>query len=194
MEGYIALSRVTSAEGLVIAQPFAPTLFRQGPAPYPTLLLQVLKGGVSQLELEEKLKEIENTTPEKLLKNISFKCGACAEHLAVSKFIRQEKNAEAYLHSIIRNVVMLGACAICLRCSSGIDLQVCFLCKEEKDRSLFVPKQDTSDKSRCLSCTIPRCSNTQCPCPNPQSQVDPFKIKYLWPQTKDEVLSFRCLA
>ena len=47
MEGYIAVSRVTSAEGLIIAQPFAPALFRQGPAPYPTLLLQVLKGKMS---------------------------------------------------------------------------------------------------------------------------------------------------
>ena len=49
MEGYIALSRVTDAEGLIIAQPFAPTFFQQGPAPYPTLLLQVQKGEVSQL-------------------------------------------------------------------------------------------------------------------------------------------------
>ena len=44
MEGYIALSRVEDAEGLIIAQPFAPTLFQQGPAPYPTLLLEVLEG------------------------------------------------------------------------------------------------------------------------------------------------------
>ena len=57
MESYIALSRVTSAEGLIIAQPFAPTLFRQGPAPYPTLLLQVLKGEVSQLEMDEKCRQ-----------------------------------------------------------------------------------------------------------------------------------------
>ena len=53
MEGYIALSRTTDVEGVILAQPFAPTLFKQGPAPYPTLLLQVLKGQVSQLELEK---------------------------------------------------------------------------------------------------------------------------------------------
>ena len=43
MRGYIALSRAEDAEGLVIAEPFAPTLFQQGPAPFPTLLLEVLK-------------------------------------------------------------------------------------------------------------------------------------------------------
>ena len=60
---------------MILAQPFAPALFRQGLAPYPTLLLQVLKGEVSQLELEEKLDEIENATPETRLKHMSFKCG-----------------------------------------------------------------------------------------------------------------------
>ena len=32
MRGYIALSRAEDAEGLVIAEPFAPTLFQKGPA------------------------------------------------------------------------------------------------------------------------------------------------------------------
>ena len=132
MEGYIALSRVTDAEGLIIAQPFPPTLFRQGPAPYPTLLMQVLKGEVSQLELENKLKEIEKATSEKLLKHMSFKCGSCDEELTVNSFVRPEKNAEAYLQSIIKNIVMLGACCVCLRCKSGIDTQVCFFCQKPK--------------------------------------------------------------
>ena len=54
MQGYIALSRAEDAEGLVIAEPFAPTLFQQGPAPFPTLLLEVLKGKVKSTELEER--------------------------------------------------------------------------------------------------------------------------------------------
>ena len=102
MEGYIAISRVASAEGLIIAQPFAPALFRQGPAPYPTLLLQVLIGEVSQLELEEKLDEIEKATPETLLKNMSFKCGVRAKDLAVSKFINQEKTLKLTFNVSLR--------------------------------------------------------------------------------------------
>ena len=43
MRGYIALSRVRKAHDLLLAQAFNPALFRQGPQPFPTLLLQVLK-------------------------------------------------------------------------------------------------------------------------------------------------------
>ena len=54
MRGCIALSRAEDAEGVVVAEPFAPTLFQQGPAPFPTLLLEVLKGRVKSTELEER--------------------------------------------------------------------------------------------------------------------------------------------
>ena len=43
MRGYIALSRATDAEGLLISRPFPPKLFAQGPQPYPTLLMNVLQ-------------------------------------------------------------------------------------------------------------------------------------------------------
>ena len=91
MEGYIALSRATSAEGVIIAQPFSALLFRQGPAPYPTLLLQVLKGQVAQHELAEKLEGIETADTGKLLKNLLFQCGKCGEELPCIKFVRLEK-------------------------------------------------------------------------------------------------------
>ena len=37
MRGYIALSRTTDAEGLLVARPFLPVLFRQGPQFFPTV-------------------------------------------------------------------------------------------------------------------------------------------------------------
>ena len=72
MEGYIALSRVEDAEGLIIAQPFAPTLFQQGPAPYPTLLLEVLKGQVSQVDLDKRLHELQATNTTKFVEASRF--------------------------------------------------------------------------------------------------------------------------
>ena len=133
MEGYIALSRVEDAEGVIIAQPFAPTLFQQGPAPYPTLLLQVLKGQVSQVDLEQRLNEIESSDTINLLKKGDYRCGACDKDLPATRFIRPQKSSEAYLKSIIQNILMSGACAICMRCKVGIDEQMCFLCEEIKD-------------------------------------------------------------
>ena len=38
MRGYIALSRVTAADNMLIARTFSPLLFRLGPQPFPSLL------------------------------------------------------------------------------------------------------------------------------------------------------------
>ena len=43
MKGYIMFSRVTTAHKLLLVQPFSRLLFKQGPHPYPTLLLNVLR-------------------------------------------------------------------------------------------------------------------------------------------------------
>ena len=45
MKGCVALSRVTKADDMYLTQPFSPTLFQQGPRPWPTLLLDVARGG-----------------------------------------------------------------------------------------------------------------------------------------------------
>ena len=59
MEGMIALSRARCKEDVVIARPFPPGLFQQGPAVFPTLLLEVLKGEMKTEELPAKLREAE---------------------------------------------------------------------------------------------------------------------------------------
>jgi hypothetical protein len=44
LKGYVGISRAKNAEDLLIAQPFAPMLFRQGPLPGPKLLVEFLRG------------------------------------------------------------------------------------------------------------------------------------------------------
>ena len=134
MEGYIALSRVEDAEGLIIAQHFAPTLFQQGPAPYPTLLPEVLKGQVSQVDLDKRLQELQATNTTKLLKKADFRCGSCDKDLPATSFIRPSQSSEAYVQSIISNILMSGACAVCMRCRVGIDEQMFFLRGSERDK------------------------------------------------------------
>ena len=46
LKGYIVMSRVESANNIAIAQPFSPTLFRQGRLRNAELLLEVLRGQV----------------------------------------------------------------------------------------------------------------------------------------------------
>ena len=57
MRGYIGLSRVRAAHNLLLAQPFSPLLFSQGPQPFPTALMQVLRGDVHATEVSAKMKE-----------------------------------------------------------------------------------------------------------------------------------------
>ena len=56
-KAYIGISRLTSANGLLLAQPFAPMLFRQGPLAGPTLLMQFLRGELDEKQLEEAWKK-----------------------------------------------------------------------------------------------------------------------------------------
>ena len=76
MRGYIALSRAEDAEGLVIAEPFAPTLFQQGPAPFPTLLLDVLEGKVKSTELDERCRSAAKKSPINWVDQ-KYTCGTC---------------------------------------------------------------------------------------------------------------------
>ena len=128
------------------------------------------------------------------LKNMSFKCGAGAEDLSARKYIHLEKSPDAYWQSIIKNILMNGACSICLRCKLGIDVQTCVLCDQEKDRSQFLKCSDYIDKWRCLECASPTCSNPDCKSISSSSAKQIPLPDYLWPKTRDEVLNFRGLA
>ena len=57
MRGYIGLSRVRAAHNLLLAQPFSPLLFSQGPQPFPSALMEVLRGNVVCAEVSAKMKE-----------------------------------------------------------------------------------------------------------------------------------------
>ena len=83
---------------------------------------------------------------------------------------------------------MSGACAVCMRCRVGIDEQMCFLCEEVKETSQFVKRNHWSDEWRCLACANPPCGNPEC---NSQTATVP---SHLWPNTKEELANFRCLA
>ena len=57
MRGYIGLSRVRAAHNLLVVQPFSPLLFSQGPQPFPSALMEVLRGNVLCAEVSAKMKE-----------------------------------------------------------------------------------------------------------------------------------------
>jgi hypothetical protein len=76
MEGMIGMSRVKRKEHVVIARPFPPGLFRQGPAVFPTLLLTVLNGHVRCEDLDERLKDADDELQQMQAK-IHHRSGTC---------------------------------------------------------------------------------------------------------------------
>ena len=95
------MSRVKSADGLLLVQPFSPKLFDQGPQPFPTLLLQALKGEVPGEELpvrcaliEESQKKLQYRSSPLLLKNMFWTCSRCLQLLAAYKYIDGDENVD----------------------------------------------------------------------------------------------------
>ena len=81
MRDYIALSRATEADGLLIARPFSPNLFQLGPQPFATLLLERLLGKVEDENLVKAWADaaaaMREATKNKRLKDTPFTCGVC---------------------------------------------------------------------------------------------------------------------
>ena len=81
MRDYIALSRATEADGLLIARPFSPNLFKLRQQPFATLLLETLQGKVKKENLVEAwagaAAAMREATKNKGLKDTPFTCGVC---------------------------------------------------------------------------------------------------------------------
>ena len=176
MKGYIGLSRVTNAEGLLIAQPFSPKLFSQGPHPYPSLLLRLLRGEVQQEDVAEACHSIEDdliarraaASPLKL-KNMKWTCGRCCEQQSCNAYIKRDDNLSRWLRQYHTTIVRKGPYRCCQHnCSTYI---VCNLCgprpQEEfsqwiRNYSLNYNNRTSHTKFRCMNCANPPCQNPNC--------------------------------
>ena len=145
MRGYIALSRAEDAEGLVIAEPFAPTLFQQGPAPFPTLLLDVLEGKVKSTELDERCRSAAKKEKPNKFVDQKYTCGTCEKSLLWTYFLNK-KEVEDVAQSIVDHIIMEGVCAKCLQCRGfeGFD-KWCPECEKEQPE----PFKDHPIKKAC---------------------------------------------
>ena len=78
MRGYIALSRVTAADNLLVARSFSPLLFRLGQQPFPSLLFRTLNGEMDDMPQEAFIQLCQKTATEysnkSLLAEAEWKC------------------------------------------------------------------------------------------------------------------------
>ena len=87
---YVGMSRVRDAATLLLAQPLAPCLFRMGPQPGPTLLLQCLEGKLTKAELEKAWARAEGGSAQKRvvrrLADLCLPCGACLKEKPIDAY------------------------------------------------------------------------------------------------------------
>ena len=64
MKGYVALSRVREADGLLVAQPFNPLLSRMGAQPLPNLVFDVQRERASLGDLGDRREQAKKASKE----------------------------------------------------------------------------------------------------------------------------------
>ena len=137
MRGYIALSRATSREGVLINRPFSPKLFTQGSQPFPTLLMEALKTNISIEDLADECNRIEQQlatyrepTSSTLLKNTTWDCSKCCQSLSPIKFTGETADADDWYDAYFSEILAPGWLRSCRSCRGikEIGRITCFLC------------------------------------------------------------------
>ena len=187
MRGYIGLSRVTTADSLLIAQPFNPLLFRMGAQPYPTLLFNVLRNKIKDENLKEEcLRANSQTKQTKFLKDEKWQCWDCKQYITWNGFFRttgkdgKDPQWQVNYSNMILKPGCLRRCMLC-RIERGEDACLhtymesnknihCDVCQKEKPASAFgksaicqYHRAAKQQHIRCLDCSNPKCTSDQCP-------------------------------
>ena len=149
LKGYIVMSRVESANNIAIAQPFSPTLFRQGRLRNAELLLEVLRGQVKADELPERWEAIETQRRQRQgkLADQKFVCGICVPPLPVNAYalVQETKHAESIQEWILKP----GTSRCCRKCLRGekradagalVQTYLCKGCKKTRAMKYFTKK------------------------------------------------------
>ena len=173
MKGYIALSRVRKVDDLWLAQPFSPALFQQGSQPWPTLLLDTLKGHVQEIELEEKAAEAEwRSRKPKLLKDLTWTCDTCSKDTTgdYKKFLNVASTKEEWFDAYWKKIIAPGVTRSCLVCTGEGPAEAPLQCHwcGILPRSAFSKSDLHNVKAQdrrmlwCRECRSPKCTNPGC--------------------------------
>ena len=115
--GYIGLSRVKGADGLLLSEILAPMLFRQGPLPGPSLLIDFLNGRVAEEDLEARWNTIEENkrSIKTDLATVKWECCVCKEEKTYEHYT--ECDSAHYLAKYKQLILERGSWRTCLDCS-----------------------------------------------------------------------------
>ena len=153
---------MTCAEDVLIAQPFSPALFQRGPQPWPTLLLETLRGHVEESSLAERCNEASKVAQNSaLLKDLEWSCARCSGTWGYTHFVSKGFNDDDWFGEYARAIIKPGVLRTCHR--EEFTCQLCGLSKREKQftESMW---QDRSKQWRtlCFECSHPECKVPEC--------------------------------
>ena len=141
MKGYIALSRVKKVDDLYLPRASSPALFRQGPQPWPTLLMQYLKGEQDESRLEELAEEAaQKGRKPRLLKDLQWACGKCARTFDyIGFFVKGKHTGEDWYKAYWEKIVAPGDGRLCIQCTGETEEEryTCAVCGKAKPKVGF---------------------------------------------------------
>ena len=147
MRGYIALSRVTSADNMLLARSFNPMLFRLGPQPFPSLLFRALNGefdDMPETAFVQLCSTTEKATKNKnLMKDVLWKCSVCKDQLPWTAYFVNTEHKQWDVQYEER-ICHPGALRKCLHCNPMTD--------DEAGPS--------NEQPRCTLCQVTLCKET----------------------------------
>ena len=138
MRGYIALSRVTAADNMLVARTFNPLLFRLGPQPFPSLLFKALHGHMDDMPEIAFIQLCKKTEAEykakPLLKDILWKCASCQKQLPWTDYFTGNKEKD-WSVEFEDQICRPGALRECRKCKPRQDngnqqTHACALCNK----------------------------------------------------------------
>ena len=121
VRAYIIRSRVRSTENLLIAKPYCPTLFRQGPPAGPHYLLEVMRGKLTRqqavIKWDAEEKELEKQRKDNAHKakwpfSMQLPCRHCGEEHPITAFTTYTK-----FDALWDKFLVQGADIVCFPCT-----------------------------------------------------------------------------
>ena len=141
MKGYIALSRVQKAHDLFLPSAFSPALFRQGPQPWPTLLMTCLHGEVDDKRLLDMTEEAaQRARKSTKLTDLDWTCGQCAGTFKYMGFLVKGKHVEEeWFKAYWEKIIAPGHGRLCIHCKGEGQEKTfqCAQCEATKPKVAF---------------------------------------------------------
>ena len=116
------MSRTCTAKTLLVMQPFAPMLFRQGPLPGPQLMMEFWHGRLAAegVEAAWKTAEASHSKAKYRLEDIAWPCGICKEELLSSHYGVAPKMNQNCLAQYWERIMVPGEWRICMKCKGSL--------------------------------------------------------------------------